>query len=396
MSHRLTEKYPHLQFRQHWTFTKEVLYLLGQCEAYVEAINNTPILPENYADLLHVALRKGVQATTAIEGNTLTEEEIDRIMDGKHLEPSKEYQEIEVRNIINAFNILHENIVLAQSDDHEGYIITPDRIRQFHNIVGSELGKQFDAIPGRFRTDSRVVGTYRCPDHEDVAELVELYCQWLLEHFHYDKGQDFSVIVVEAIIAHVYLEWIHPFGDGNGRTGRLLEFYILLRGGYPDIASHILSNHYNLTRTEYYRQLELCRHKRDLTDFLEYALVGFRDGLRKTLEAIQRSQFDITWRHHIYDTFGDVVITQQDVFKRRRRLILEMPYDREYTLDDIPLVSPPVAKMYGSLSERTLRRDVERLVEIGLLIHNAQSRTYRPDISAVQKLMARRRQVAEQ
>jgi len=41
---------------------------------------------------------------------------------------------------------------------------------------------------------------------------------------------------------------IHPFGDSNGRTARLIEFYILLRAGLPDMVSHILSNHYNDTR----------------------------------------------------------------------------------------------------------------------------------------------------
>src|SRR5690606_18248615 len=134
------------------------------------------------------------------------------------------------------------------------------------------------------RNRNVVVGTYRCPDASDVEGLVESLCGWLLKEFRFDRGnQTFADIVIQAIVSHVYLEWIHPFSDGNGRTGRLLEFYILLRGGNPDIASHILSNHYNETRSEYYRQLDNATKKRNLAEFIEYALQGFRDGLMETL-----------------------------------------------------------------------------------------------------------------
>jgi hypothetical protein len=54
--------------------------------------------------------------------------------------------------------------------------------------------------------------------------------------------------LIAAVVAHVYFEWIHPFGDGNGRTGRLIELKLLLEAGVPQPAAHLLSNHYNATR----------------------------------------------------------------------------------------------------------------------------------------------------
>ncbi|MGL5892149.1 MAG: Fic family protein, partial [Bacteroidia bacterium] len=248
--------------------------------------------------MLELSLMRGAQSTTAIEGNTLSEADILRIRNGERMPPSRAYQETEVRNILEAFNELLKEII---AEDHSERI-TPGLIMRLHKMVGKELGAHLDAIPGRFRTDNRIVGTYRCPDHEDVPQLMEQYCRWLLEEFHYPAGQSFSSVVIEAIVAHVYLEWIHPFGDGNGRTGRLLEFYILLRGGLPDIASHILSNHYNDTRPEYYRQLENASRTRDLSDFIHYALQGLRDGLIQVLDVVQESQFSITWQKYIYDT----------------------------------------------------------------------------------------------
>ena len=80
--------------------------MLGQCVAYTKAISNTPIMPQFYDELMRLALRKGAQATTAIEGNTLSDEEIAKLQEGQKLPPSKEYQDIEVRNSLDAVNEL--------------------------------------------------------------------------------------------------------------------------------------------------------------------------------------------------------------------------------------------------------------------------------------------------
>lgn len=364
MSGNLKAKYPHLKYERHWKLTKESWFLLGQCEVYVKAISNTPILPEHHRKLLNVSLIKGAQATTAIEGNTLSQEEIEQIQKGKHMPPSKEYQEIEVRNILNAFNTLLEEVVF----EDKAHTISPDLIKRFHKIVGKGLGEHFDAIPGQFRTDNRIVGKYLCPDYQYVPELVQSFCDWLVKEFHYNEGQNFYEVVIQAIVSHVYLEWIHPFGDGNGRTGRLLEFYILLRGGNPDIASHILSNHYNETRTAYYRQLENATKRRDLTDFIQYALLGLRDGLASTLNVIQRSLFEISWQKLIYDRFAAKTYRKRDVFKRQRELILSYPTDKGLSLNEIVLLTPSLARKYAKLSERTVKRDIDELVNMNLLL----------------------------
>jgi Fic family protein len=381
----LTDKYQHIKFRKHWSFVNDSLFLLGQCEALVRSISNTPILPEKHEGLLELSLMRGAQSTTAIEGNTLSEADILRIRNGERMPPSRAYQETEVRNVLDAFNLLLKEII---AEDHSERI-TPGLIMRLHKLVGKDLGEHLDAIPGRFRTDNRIVGTYRCPDHEDVPELMENYCRWLLEEFHYPAGQSFAAVVTEAIVAHVYLEWIHPFGDGNGRTGRLLEFYILLRGGLPDIASHILSNHYNDTRPEYYRQLENASRTRDLSEFIHYALQGLRDGLVQVLDVVQESQFSITWQKFIYDRLGSKTYKQRDTYERQRELMLAFPVNKTLLLSDLDLLTPVVAKLYAKVHERTLRRDVEELTALGLLV--AEEKGWRVASEQVQGLIARKK-----
>jgi Fic family protein len=355
--------------------------MLGECDAYVRALTDIPLKPEYRDKLLRVSLIKGAQATTAIEGNTLSQEEIEKLDEGWKLPPSKEYLEIEVKNILAAFNELLKEIVL----EGRVSIITPELIKNFHRMIGQNLGDHFDAIPGRFRDDNRVVGKYLAPDHKFVPELIDKLCEWLRREFHYSDGQNFLTLVIQAIITHVYIEWIHPFGDGNGRTGRLLEFYILLRTGLPSIVSHVLSNFYNQTRPEYYRQLDLARKNKNLSGFIKYAVQGFRDGLKENLSLIQESQFVIFWHNYIYETFSDVKYTKRDAFKRKRELILDIPINKEFDIDQLVEITPGVAKRYAKVNRATILRDLKELQDLNLLIK--VGRKYTPNTKILRAMM---------
>src|SRR5215471_4041399 len=96
----------HIAFRASWHLHEKTANLLGQCYAYISSILNTPIRPDYYQRLLLVSLNKGALATTAIEGNTLTEADLAQIQSGRDLEPSKRYQQREVGNILMAFNTI--------------------------------------------------------------------------------------------------------------------------------------------------------------------------------------------------------------------------------------------------------------------------------------------------
>lgn len=377
--------YTHLQLRKQWELSHEVLFELGQCNAITAAIAEMPLRPSQYRELMRVALVKGAQATTAIEGNTLSEAEVQKVADGQSLPPSKEYQEREVRNILEAMNGLFQEVVREDRTQ----LIDRELLCRFHHMVGKGLGEHFDAVPGRFREDERVVGSYRCPDHRDVPDLVDRLCLWLRSEFRYESGeQSFVNAVVQAIVAHVYVEWIHPFGDGNGRTGRLVEFYVLLRAGLPNIASHVLSNFYNLTPTEYYRQLTQAGATNDLSSFIAYAVRGFRDGLSDILESIQSSQFVIAWQSYIHETLAEARF-QQDVLKRRRVLALALPLGKDLALTEIMTVDPHIAREYARLSERTAIRDLQALEDLGLV--SRVDDLYRPNTDALRMQMPARR-----
>lgn len=359
----LTDLYPHLLFRRNWEISSDLSLLLGECVAYTRVLREVPLLPDEHKRLLLVSLRRGALATTAIEGNTLTEADLELILD-KHqnLAESKQYLQVEVENIINAMNRIKDDL-LKGSDK----IIDPSLIKYFHKLITQNLGENIDCIPGKFREDIRHVGgIYRAPDYQHVEALMDKFCSWLRDEFHYpDYAHEYGPII-QAVVAHVYLEWIHPFADGNGRTGRLLEFYTLVRGGIPVVASTLLSNHYNETRSDYYRHFEHARRRRDLTDFLLYAVRGLRDGLRESLKIAQKSVLTITWQHLVYNAFRTSKGSKA-VLDRRRDLVMAMKPDEHYRRDDLLYMTPKLSKQYAT-RERLGSRDLNELESMGLII----------------------------
>ncbi len=361
-------RYPHITFEKRWVINETTAFLLGRCEAMIRVITDTPIDPNYRQSLYMVSLRKGAQATTAIEGNTLSDEEVERIQRGEHLPPSKGYLELEVSNIINALTIIRDEVVFQQRDA----LVSPELILNFHQLVGQHLGEDFEAIPGRFRQSGHnvVVGRYRAPDAHEVPELIETMCRWLRREFHYETGQQtFIDKVVEAIVCHLYIAWIHPFGDGNGRTARLIEFYLLLRAGLPDVASHILSNHYNNTREAYYRHIEAATRETDLTRFIAYAVQGFHDGLNEILDLILANQKKTIWENYIYSVLDASKVTGKTkaVIERQRTLALCLPTDRYCSADELMITNLTVVRLYQGLSSVTLKRDIKALKEKGLV-----------------------------
>ncbi|CAJ2376448.1 MAG: Fic family protein [Gammaproteobacteria bacterium] len=359
--------FEHLRFTRHWDLLPDTTEKLGQCRGLIDALAQVPLRPEIQQELMQVSLVKGAQASTAIEGNTLTEAEVKKVLEGGHLSESKAYQEREVDNILRAMGkIAHEALTRTKPE-----IITPQLLLRYHEMAGKNLSAPFNAVPGQFAQSQRVVAGYRCPPpgrkKNQVEGLVKQLCQWLQTEFHFTTGkQTFRDGIIQSIVTHIYIEWIHPFDDGNGRTGRLVEFYLLMRAGVPAICAHILSNHYNQTRPEYYAHIRECQQSRDLTAFIAYAVTGFLDGLREIWETVSGELRDRAWRGYVYDKFAEIKWSRP-TFKRRRRLLLDMSLDKRYDYDAIQSASPEVARAYAGVNISTLKRDIRVLLDEELL-----------------------------
>jgi len=337
--------------------------LLGQAQASCQYLAGVPLLPSVAKNMYRVFLAKGVLATTAIEGNTLTEEEVLKRIDGElDLPPSKQYLGQEVDNIIEACNLVAERILGGES---LGACL--DDIRDCNRLALKALPLPDEVRPGEIRSHQVVVGAYRGAPPEDCEYLTRRLCEWLNSDFKPPAGYDIAFGLLKAIVAHLYLAWIHPFADGNGRSARLVEFQILLAAGVPATAAHLLSNHYNQTRTEYYRHLELSHKAQEGPfSFIDYALQGFLDGLNSQLKTVRAQQLHVHWINYVHDKFRD---KEGPANIRRRHLLLDLSGKADpVPVSEIRLISPRIAEAYATKGDKTLTRDINRLLALDLIV----------------------------
>ena len=337
--------------------------LLGEAASKCDHIAGVPLSPPVAHDLHLVYLTKGVRGTTAIEGNTLSEEQVrQRIEGGSKLPPSQEYLGKEIDNIVEGCNK-----ITGQFANRGDVSLTMESICEYNRLVLNGLPLAEGVIPGQIRAYSVGVFNYRGAPPEDCEFLLRRLCEWLNTGFQaptFEKRKIYGIL--KAVLAHLYLAWIHPFGDGNGRTARLVEFQILLSVGVPTPAAHLLSNHYNTTRTEYYRHLDMSSKKENgVMLFVEYALQGFVDQLKAQLELIRSHQLDVHWINYIHECFRD---NDTVTGRRQRHLVLDLTDKGEVvTLPQLLTISPRMAEHYRGKTLRTVKRDVNSLVDMGLV-----------------------------
>ncbi|MFA5890837.1 MAG: Fic family protein [Actinomycetota bacterium] len=335
--------------------------LLGEARSKCEHLAGAPLKPEIAKRFYRVTLIKGAQATTAIEGNTLSEEQVAGILDGSfEAPPSRRYQEIEVRNVLDALTKID-----AQVQHGEYPKLTRELLCDFNRQVLVGLEDQLDdsTVAGEVRTHSVVVGRYRGAPSEDCEYLLDRLGDWLEgpDFKAPDRDIDFALMLVRAVLAHLYIAWIHPFGDGNGRTARLVEFLILARSGkVPLPAAHLLSNHYNLTRDRYYRELDKAgKSGGDITGFITYAIEGFVDGIRSQIDEVRMQQLSVAWINFVHEVMSRFPTGKAS--DRQRELVLAMPVDRAVPRSELTGLTPRLALQYAQTGPRTLSRDLNRL-----------------------------------
>jgi Fic family protein len=340
---------------------------LGEIRSKCEHIAGVPLDKETADKLYALYLTRGVQATTAIEGNTLTEEQVRKRIEGDLALPqSMAYQGQEVDNIVLACNT-----ILKSLTEEQPVTLDAGLIKGFNKIVLAALPLRENVVPGEIRKIPVTVGSYRGAPAEDCEYLLERMCTFLTAELERRLDLDpISKAVLLAIWAHLYLAWIHPFGDGNGRTARLVEFMLLLEGGVPAPAAHLLSNHYNQTRQNYYLELDKAsRSGGDIVSFFNYALTGFVDGLKGQLKHIQRLQHSMIWRDYVREVLQVKSARESArVLLRRQHLVLALS-DEEKSIPAARLseLSPALAKAYATKTKKTLSRDINALKELGLV-----------------------------
>lgn len=302
-----------------YTLNPTIVSLVSEIEACKQVIDAVNIPSEIEANIRRQSTLKSSLFSARIEGNSLNIDDL--------ASSSRTQQKVEVFNILKAVNYLNR----ARSKD-----ITKDEILNLHALTMQNLSPDV----GKYRTSAEAIfsyggiAIYMPPPHSYVSKLMDR----LVRFINSDKERS---IPIKAALSHYAFEKIHPFVDGNGRTGRLIMQKILLQGGYGMKGLLVVEEYLDNHRERYYDCL--LEPEKDVTDYLTFILTAIKDSAEKIKKMIlAREKYEA-----------------KDYLLPRRAEIYEIIKDQKYVSFD------QIKRRFPKVNDRTLRYDLKKLQDGG-------------------------------
>ena len=184
-----------------------------------------------------------------------------------------------VKEVQNYVAAMKRGFELVES---QGLLTNQTLLKIQETLEGNNAG--FRKLPGTALKNAQTGAVIYLPP-QDPAEIQELITN--LEQFINDPElSDYDPLVKMAII-HYQFESIHPFYDGNGRTGRILNILYLILTGLQKLPILYLSNHIIQHKSDYYRLLQGVREKGDWESWISYMIRGVENTAKETIQLIE-------------------------------------------------------------------------------------------------------------
>jgi Fic family protein len=257
-------------WQPNYRITTAIAARLMEIEAVRVVVEHTPLAPAAEAELRRQVRLRSTHYSTRIEGNRLTLAEAAEAIALKRARfLGRERDTGEVRNYWNALLRVEEWAARKAP-------VTEELLRRLHALV--EHGTR--ARPTSYREGQNVIRdaasgaiVYLPPEAADVPSLMAELVRWINQAEA--EGAPAPVI---AGLAHYQFVTIHPYYDGNGRTGRLMATFLLHRGGYGLNGFYSLEEEHARDLAGYYGALSVHPHhnyyegraEADLTLWLDY------------------------------------------------------------------------------------------------------------------------------
>lgn len=212
----------------------------------------------------------------------------------------------------------------------------------------------FRKLPGTTLKNQRGAVVYTPP--QDPAQVVALMTD--LEHFINDDGAFDADPLIKMAIAHHQFESIHPFYDGNGRTGRIVNVLYLVNKGLLDIPVLYLSSAIMRSKLDYYRLLQAVRVEADAPalwqEWVLYVLVAVETTAQQTIRTVTDIKLALMdYKHRIRTGFK---FYSQDLINN----LFMHPYTKiEFVERDLKVSRLTATKYLDALAEAGLVRKVK-------------------------------------
>ena len=261
---------------------------------------------------------KTIQSSLAIEGNTLSIDQITALFEHKRvIGPEKD-----IKEVLNAIE------VYGRLDEFEPY--NYQSFLKAHQILMEDLLEK----PGKYRGEA--VGIVKDTVVAHLAPPAINVHPLMLDLFKYVKKSE-EIMLIKSCVFHYEMEFIHPFLDGNGRMGRLWQT-LLLMTEYPVFEFLPLETIIKEKQGEYYEALSQSDKAGESTVFIGFMLAVIEEALENLLMA------------------QNIKLTGEERIKRFHSIIKGDEFSRKEYM-----------RFYKEISTATASRDLKKGVEEGIL-----------------------------
>lgn len=304
------------------SLTNEMMFLLGEADAELAAYRDLGDFSEKVREEMAMAfLPERLSDTLNIEGVRVNPRVTRAVLEGLTLADSDKYTEREILNVIEANDFIEQ---FAASEEPISLLA----IREIHRRVGAEIIQDAGALR---QHNIRITGaSFRPPDWADIAELLGVMCE------RYESSGGRAHPILRACFLHATFTKVHPFVDGNGRTGRMLQDLALLKSDFLPVG--IPADR----RQEYYDALEEADNGR----WVQLAAIVANSELTALDKARRIAQAPIQRRQRIRDLLkaSETVVRQTEYrqFELWRRHVDAFRSEFQRWVDDLNSASETI------------------------------------------------------
>jgi len=314
----------------------EAIRLLGKLDGITE------LLPDKN-QFLRMFIRKDASSSSQIEGtNASMEDSIEK----ENVEPSNSLPQ-DVDDILHYIDAL--NYGLKRMPE---FVFNLRFIRELHSKLMTGARATHLAYPGEFRKTQNWISGTSPQNAKFVPPAVQDMQNALSDLEKFINTNDSYLPLIKAALIHAQFETIHPFNDGNGRTGRMLITMFLWDKKLLEMPILYLSSFFKKHQSYYYETLD-GYHDGDIEQWLEF----FLDGVIETANSAIKTCAEIT------------KLREKDMMKIQRlnRVASEASQKILIELYKMPIVGVGDIKKWTGYTDRGSYKAIDRMEELGIL-----------------------------
>lgn len=347
-------------YQPKFNITNNLLTYISSIESAKAIIDTAALVPAWEARFRDEAMNRTVHYGTKIEGNDLTEEQAQKLLQINQFSSSSEAankagivaRERDIQEVINYRNVV-QWIDQWETTTHKQNRLSVETLKTLHNLTMDRLLEPH--YIGNFRDKQVIVKSatsgaivFRPPVSIEVPYLLDDFFAWL------NSEQALTAHpVFRAAVTHYQLVFIHPFIEGNGRTARAMATLALYVADYDFKQFFSLEQYFDNDVEAYYQALlSVQQNQGDLTYWLEYFCYGLAMEIDKVKQKVLKISRDLKLKREL---------GQQVALSERQLILLELLQNQG------AISSQDAQDVLPNISVDTILRDLKDLIQKGII-----------------------------